>query len=127
MRRHERGDVSIPTAKQHCRTSIIRLGQSEAAVFLRHLDPKRADLRESFEILRRNFTCAIDLIGIDMFTQIRFKLAQKLLASGPILGGLCGVRMDSIEIVTSDEQVASETAAVFERIARGLRKLERLT
>jgi len=34
--------------------------------------------------------------------------------------------MDSIEIVTSDEQVAGETAAVFERIARGLRKLERL-
>src|SRR4030095_6692677 len=98
MRRHERGDVSIPTAKQHCRTSIIRLGQSEAAVFLRHLDPKRADLRESFEILRRNFTGAIDLIGIDMFAQIGFNLAQKLLTSGPILGALGGVRMDSIEI-----------------------------
>ena len=26
MRRHERGDVSIPAAKQHCRASIIRLG-----------------------------------------------------------------------------------------------------
>src|SRR5262249_15157122 len=48
-------------------------------------------------------------------------------ARGAILGGLCGVRMDSVEIVTSDKQIAGETAAVFERIARGLRKLERLT
>src|SRR4029077_3714709 len=92
-----------------------------------HLDPKRADLRESFEVLRRNFTGAIDLIGIDTFAQVSFELAQKLFASGAILGGLCGVRMDSIEIVTSDKQVAGESAAVLQRSARGLRKLERLT
>src|SRR5947207_10713810 len=60
-----------------------------------------------------------------MFAQISFKLAQKLLASRPILGGLCRVRMDSIEIVTSDKQVAGETAAVFQRITRGLGELER--
>src|SRR5262249_10601976 len=83
------------------------------------------DLRETFEVLRRNLACAIDLIGIDMFAQISFELAQKLFASGAILCSLCGVRMDSIEIVASDEQVAGETAAVFKRIARGLRKLER--
>src|SRR5262245_52069979 len=62
-----------------------------------------------------------------MFAQISFKLAQKILPSGPIVGGLCRVRMDSIEIVTSDKQVAGETAAVFERIARGLGELERFT
>ena len=61
-----------------------------------------------------------------MFAQIRFKLVQKLLASGAILGALRRIRMDSIEIVTSDEQVAGETAAVFERIARGLGEFERL-
>src|SRR4029450_10356215 len=70
-------------------------------------------------------TGAIDLIGIDMFAQIGFNLAQKLLTSGPILGALGGIRMDSIEIVTADEQVAGETAAVFERIARSLGELER--
>ena len=58
-----------------------------------------------------------------MFAQISFKLAQKLFTSGAILGALCRVRMDSIEIVTSDKQVAGETAAVLERIARGLGKL----
>src|SRR5215469_13041693 len=61
-----------------------------------------------------------------MFSQITFKLPQELFASGAILGALRGVRMDSIEIVTSYEQVAGETAAVFERIARGLGELERL-
>ena len=60
-----------------------------------------------------------------MFAQISFKLAQKLFASGAIFGALCRIRMDSIEIVTSDKQVAGETAAVFERIARGLGELER--
>src|SRR5215208_6574735 len=125
MRRNERGDVSIPTAKQHCRVSIVRLGQPKPAIFLRNLDPKCADLRKAFEIFRRDLTGAIDLIGIDMFAQIGFKLAQKLFASGAILSALCGVRMDSIEIITSDEQVAGETAAVLQWIARGLGKLER--
>ena len=123
MRRHQRGNVSVPTPEQHCRASIIRLRQPQPAVFLRHLDAKCADFREAFEILRRNFTGAIDLIGIDVFAQLTFKLAQKLLACGAIVGGLCRVRMDSIKIVTSDEQIAGETAAVFERIARGLGKL----
>src|SRR5882724_2879345 len=61
-----------------------------------------------------------------MFAQIGFKLAQKLFASGAILGALHGIRVNSVEIITSDKQVAGETAAVLERIARGLRKLERL-
>src|SRR5439155_1123821 len=47
-------------------------------------------------------------------------------ACGAILGGLCWVRVNSIEIVTSNKQVAGETASVLERIARGLGKLERL-
>src|SRR5262249_7141348 len=82
-------------------------------------------LREAVEIFRRNFTGAIDFIGIDVFAQISFKLPEELFSSGTILGGLCRIGMDSIEIVTSDEQVAGETAAVFERIAGGLSKLER--
>jgi hypothetical protein len=90
MRGHERGDISIPTAKQHCCASIIGLGQAEPAIFLRHFDSKRADLCKSFEIFRRNFTGAIDLIGIYMFAQISFKLAQKLFASGAILGACAG-------------------------------------
>ena len=75
MCRHERGDVSIPTAKQHCRASIIRLGQPEPAIFLRHLDSKRADLCESFEVLRRNLAGPIDLVRVDVFPQIGFELA----------------------------------------------------
>src|SRR4030095_8911230 len=62
-----------------------------------------------------------------MLAQINFKLAQKLLASGAIFCGLCRVRMDPIEIVPSDKQVAGETAAVFERIARSFAQLECLT
>ena len=88
--------------------------------------PKRAHLREALEVLLRNFAGAIDLIGIDMFAQISFKLAQKLFASVAILGALCRIRIDSIEIVAADEQVAGETAAVVERIARGLSEFERL-
>src|SRR5262245_5878311 len=60
-----------------------------------------------------------------MFAQISFKLAQKLLACGAIFGGLSGVRVNSIEVIPSHEQVAGETAAIFERIARGLGELER--
>src|ERR1700745_3763228 len=62
-----------------------------------------------------------------MFAQISFKLVQKARSSGTILGGLCGIRMDPIEIVTTDKQVAGKTTTVFERIPRGLRKLERFT
>src|SRR5438094_5246933 len=105
MRRNQRGDVSIPTAKQDCRASIIRLGQPESAVFLRHFDPKRADLRESSEILRRNLTGAIDLVRIDMFPEVNFELAQKIFTSAAIFCSLCRVRMDSVEIVTTDKQV----------------------
>src|SRR5438093_2688751 len=125
MRSDQGGDISVPTAKQHCCASIIGLGQPEPAIFLWHLDPKRADLRQTLEIFRRNFTCAINLIGIDMFTQITFKLAQKLFASGAILGALRGIRVNSIEIVSPNKKVAGETPAVFERIARGLGELER--
>src|SRR5215831_9013086 len=124
MRRYERGDVSIPTAKQHCSASVIGLGQAEAAIFLRHLDSECTNLRESFEIFWRNFTRAIDLIGIDMFAEISFKLPQELFASAAILGALRWVRVNSIEVISSDKQVAGKTAAVLQRIPRGFRKLE---
>src|SRR6266705_4653368 len=126
MRRYERGYVSVPTAQQYCSASIIALRQTKPAVFLPNFDSKRAELRESLEIFRRNFAGAIDLVWIDMFAQIIFQLANKIFASDAILCTLRGIRINPIEIVTSDEQIAGETAAVLERIARRFRQLKRL-
>src|ERR1700758_3879997 len=98
MRGNERGHVSIPTAKQNCRAAIIRLGQTEPAVFLWNFDSKRADLSEPFEILRWNFTGAIDLIGIDMIAQIGFQFAEEIFASGAIFSALRRIRIDSVKI-----------------------------
>src|SRR2546423_8852105 len=61
-----------------------------------------------------------------MFAQISFEVAQKLFTSGTILGALRGVGMNSIEVISPDEQVAGETATVFQRIARGLGEFKRL-
>src|SRR5437899_3709944 len=126
MRRYERGYVSVPTAKQHCRASVIALRQTKPAVFLRNFDSKRADFRESFKIFGRNFAGAIDLVRIDMFAQITFQLADEIFARGAIFGTLRGIRVNSIEIVATNKEIAGETAAVLERIARGLSQLERL-
>src|SRR6266478_6637061 len=78
MRGNERGYISIPAPQQNCRASIIILRQTKSAIFLRHLDSKRADLRESLEIFRRNFARAIDLVRIDVVAQIRFEFAQEM-------------------------------------------------
>src|SRR2546421_10009095 len=118
-------NFSIPTPQQSCRASIIELRQTKAAIFLGHLDSKRANLRESFEIFRWNFARAVDLVRIDMFAQISFKLAQKFFASGAIFCALRGIRVNSIEIVAADIQLDGETAAVVERITRGFSQLER--
>ena len=63
--------------------------------------------------------------AIHVFAQILFQLGEKFLASLAILGALLRPGIDPIEIVTPDEQVAREAAAVVQRIARGLGKLER--
>src|SRR5439155_16150027 len=126
MCRHERSHISVPTAQQYCRASIIALRQTQPAVFLRNLDSERADLRESFKIFGRNFAGAIDLVRIDMFAQITFQLADEIFARGAIFGTLRGIRVNSIEIVATNKEIAGETAAVLERIARGLSQLERL-
>src|SRR5882724_13268359 len=123
MRRNERGHVSVPTAHQYRRTLIIALRQTEPAIFLRHFDSKCADLGESFEILRRNFTSAIDLVRVDMFAQISVQLAQEIFACGAIFRALRRIRVNSIEIITSDEKIAGETATVLERIAGRFREL----
>src|SRR6266478_3958679 len=125
MRGNERGYISIPAPQQNCRASIIILRQTKSAIFLRHLDSKRADLRESLEIFRRNFARAIDLVRIDVVAQIRFEFAQEIFARGAILRALRRIWINSIEIVTSDEKVAGETAAVLKRIARCFCQLER--
>src|SRR5207245_10440714 len=111
--------------EQHRSSPIMPLREAEPAVFLRHFDSERANLRQPLEVLRRNFTGAIDLIGIDMFAKITFKLAQKLFPSGAILGALCRIRVNSIEVVSADEQVAGETAPVLKRISRRLGELKR--
>src|SRR6266516_3997100 len=81
MRRYERGYVSVPPAQQYCSASIIALRQTKPAVFLRNFDSKRAELRESLEIFRRNFAGEIDLVWIDMFALIIFQLANKIFAN----------------------------------------------
>src|SRR6266480_4175671 len=82
MRRNERGHVSIPTAKQNCGLAVIALGETQPAILLRHFNSKRADLGETFEIFRRNFTGAIDLVRVDVFAQITFEFMQEIFASG---------------------------------------------
>src|SRR5213594_4626303 len=126
MRRNKRSHVSIPAPKQNCRASVIGLRQAKAAVFLWNFDSKRPDLCEPFEIFGRNFAGAIDLVRIDMFAQITFQLADEIFARGAIFGTLRGIRVNSIEIVATNKEIAGETAAVLERIARGLSQLERL-
>src|SRR5437667_2714551 len=124
MRRDKRGHVSIPTAKQNRGTSIIALRQTEPAIFLRHFDSKCAEFGKSLEIFRWNFTGAIDLVPIDMLPQIIFQLAQKIFASRAIFRALRGIRVNPIKIIASDEKIAGKTAAILERIARGLGQLE---
>src|SRR5438876_6079934 len=114
MRRNKRSHVSIPAPKQNCGASVVGLRQTKAAIFLQDFDSKRPDLCEPFEIFGRNFAGAIDLVWIDMFAQITFQLADEIFARGAIFGTLRGIRVNSIEIVTSDKQIAGETAAVLE-------------
>src|SRR5204862_1110837 len=76
MRGNERGHVSIPTSKQNCGAPVIALRQTEPAIFARYFNSKCADLGQALEIFRRNFTSAIDLVRIDMFAQVTFKLLQ---------------------------------------------------
>src|SRR5947208_7948540 len=124
MRRNKRRHVSVPTPKQNCGPSVIALGQTESAIFLWHLDSKRADFRKSLEIFWRNFTRTIDLVRIDVVTQISFQLLQKFFASAAIFRALPSIRVNPIEIVATNKKVAGETAAVLERIARGFRQFE---
>ena len=99
--------------------------QTEAAIFLRHLDSKRANFRQTFEIFGWNFTGAIDLIRIDIFAQITFQFLQKFFACSAVLGGLRRIRVNPIKIVTADKQVTGETATVLERIAGRFGELKR--
>src|SRR5438128_5206089 len=103
MCRNERGHVSIPTAKQNCGAAVIGLRQAQSTVFLRHLNSKRSDLCETFEIFQRNFTRTIDLVRIYVFAQVVLQLAQKIFAGGAILCALRGVRVDVLEIMASVE------------------------
>src|SRR5438132_12999715 len=101
MCRNERRHVSIPTAKQNCGAAVIGLRQAQSTVFLRHLNSKRADLCETFEIFRRNFTRTIDLVRLYVFAQIVLQLAQKIFAGGAIRWPLRWVRLTPFYLITS--------------------------
>src|SRR5438093_13349849 len=118
MRRNKRSHVSIPAPKQNCGASVVGLRQTKAAIFLWNFDSKRPDLCESFEIFGRNFARAIDLVRIDMFAQITFQLLEEIFARGAIFCTLRRIRVNPIEIVTPDEQIAGETSTILEGIAR---------
>src|SRR5206468_1680489 len=106
-------------------TSVIALRQTEPAVFLRHFDSKRADFRESLEIFGWNFTGPIDLVRVDVITQITFQLLQKIFAGGAIFDALRWIRINSVEIVAANKKVAGKAAAVLQWIASGFGKLKR--
>src|SRR5438045_2766476 len=122
---NERGDIAVPTAEQYGGATIIKLRQTQPAILRRDFDSECADLGEPGEILRRDLAGAIDLVRIDVFSQIRFELLQERIASSAILGGLSGKWINPAEIIATDEKIAGETATVVERIARCLRQLER--
>src|SRR5215475_8146679 len=125
MRGNKRRHVSIPAPKQNCGPSIIGLRQTEATIFLRHLDSKRSDFRKTLEIFRRNFTGTVDLVWIDVLTQVTFQPLQKFFASCAIFCALRRIRVNPIEIVAADKQIAGETATVLEGVAGRFRQLER--
>src|SRR2546423_7074651 len=125
MRGNGRGHVSTPPAKKNGGLAVIALREPHPAILLRHFYSKRADLGETFEIFRRNFTGAIDLVRVDVFAQITFKFMQEIFASRAVLRALRGKWINSTEIVASDEKIAGETTAVFKRIARRFGQLER--
>src|SRR6266568_473830 len=117
MRGDERSHISIPTAEQHRPASIIILRQTQTAVLLRHFDSKRSDLRESLEIFRWNFPCAIDFVRIDMIAQITLQPPQKIFARRAVVGALRRPGVNSVEIVATDEKIARKTAAIIQRVA----------
>ena len=60
-----------------------------------------------------------------MIAQIRFELAQKIFAGGAIFCALRRPWINALEIIAPDEEVARETTAILQWIARGFRQLER--
>ena len=86
---------------------------------------ERAQREQLLNVFLRNFAGAIDLVGIHVLAQILFQIGEKFLASLAILGALLRPGINPIEIVTPDKKIAREAAALVQRIARGLGKLER--
>ena len=93
----------------------------------RNFDAEGAQREQLLNVLLRNFAGAIDLVGIHVLAQILFQIGEKFLASLAILGALLRPGKNPIEIVTPDEKIAREAAALVQRVARGLGKLERFT
>src|ERR1043166_7359801 len=120
MRGNERGQILVPTAEQHRGAPIIDLRQTKPAELARDFYPERTELEEIVDVLLRNFAGAIDLIGVNFVAQVIFELGQKIRARLSIFSALLRPGEDPVEIVATDEKVAGETAALVERIARGL-------
>jgi hypothetical protein len=91
----------------------------------RNFYAERTQREQLLNVFLGNFAGAIDLVGIYILAQILLQIREKFLSSLAILGALLRPWINPIEIVTSDEKIAREAAALVERIARGLGKLER--
>ncbi len=72
MGRNERSEICVPTSEQHRRAPVIYLRQTEAAVLLRNFHAESAHREKIIDVFLRNFTGAIDFIGVDIFTEIFF-------------------------------------------------------
>ena len=70
MRGNERSQVRVPASEQHRGATVIDLRQTEALVLLRNFYPKCAHHEKFLDVFLRNLACAIDLIGIDVISQI---------------------------------------------------------
>src|SRR5205814_462948 len=118
MRGDECRQIRVPAAQQHRRASIIELRQPETAILGRNFDSERPHRKQVIDVLLRDFTSTIDLVRVDMGPQIFAKLIQERLALGSVFFALCRVRKDPGKIVTTDKQVAGETATLIQWVAR---------
>ena len=89
------------------------------------LDTERTHGEEIVDVLLRDFTGAVDLIGIHVRFEIGAKLREKSSTRGAIFRTLLGERKDAVEIVAADEEVARKAATFVERIARTFGEVKR--
>src|SRR3954468_6330605 len=125
MSRDQRGQVGVPTAKQHRRPAIIKLQKPKPAILGRDLHSESSHSEKLVDVLLRNLAGAIDLVGIDIRFQILAELLQEWIALNAIFVTLRGIRKDPREIALTDKQVAGETAPFVQWITGGFCEFQR--